>query len=212
MPLQNDIELPIEVSARHVHLSQADQDVLFGPGYQMKIKKNLSQTGQWAAEEKVTVVGPKGKTECRVLGPCRPKTQVEFAYSDGFKIGIDVPMRESGKLDGTPGCTLIGPRGQLELKEGVIDPQRHLHISDTEAAERGLQKGDIISLYIPGQQAATYHNFIVRVHPTFRMNIHLDTDEGNACSLPTFGSKGRIVRVERAGQVIWHDARWPQLR
>ena len=107
MPVSPNIELPIEVSARHVHLSQADQDILFGPGYQMKIKKNLSQTGQWAAEDKVTVVGPKGKLECRVLGPCRPKTQVEFAFSDGFKIGINVPMRESGHLEGTPGCTLI---------------------------------------------------------------------------------------------------------
>jgi len=208
MPVQENIELPIEVSARHVHLAQADQDVLFGPGYQMKIKKNLSQTGQWAAEEKVTVIGPKGQCDCRVLGPCRPQTQVEFAFSDGFKMGIDVPLRESGHLDGTPGCTLVGPKGRVELKQGVIDPQRHLHIRDTEAAERGLEKGDILSVIIPGPQGAVFNNFIVRVHPTFRMNIHLDTDEGNACSLPAFGAMGRVVRVERAGKVIWTDSTW----
>ncbi len=198
-------EIPIEVSARHVHLSQADQDVLFGPGYQMKIKKNLSQTGQWAAEEKVVAKFPKGDSELRVLGPCRPQTQVELAFSDGFKYGIKVPMRESGHLDGTPGCKLVGPKGSVELKQGVIDPQRHLHIGDQEAADRGLEKGDIIALLVPGPQGAIYLNFVVRVHPTFRMNIHLDTDEGNACSIETFGTMGRIVRVTRAGQVVWTD-------
>jgi putative phosphotransacetylase len=205
MQFPNDGLLPIEVSARHVHLSQADQDALFGPGYQMKIKKELSQTGQWAAEETVVVKGPKGEWKCRVLGPCRPKTQVEFAFSDGFKAGIDVPMRESGHLDGTPGCTIVGPAGTIEIKEGVIDPQRHLHIRDTEAAEWGLEKGDIISFYVPGSQAATFHNAVVRVHPTFRCNIHLDTDEGNACSLPMQGGKAKLVKIERAGKIIFEE-------
>ena len=205
MQFPNDGILPIEVSARHVHLSQADQDVLFGPGYQMNIKKNLSQTGQWAAEETVIVKGPKSELKCRVLGPCRPATQVEFAYSDGFKTGIDVPMRESGKHDGTPGCTIVGPKGTVEIKQGVIDPQRHLHLSDDEAKAWGFEKGDIISFYIDGPQAATFHNAVVRTHPTFRLNIHLDTDEGNACSLKTTGGKATLVKIMRGGDVVWQD-------
>lgn len=203
MHFPNDGLIPIEVSARHVHLSQADQDALFGPGYQMTVKKELSQTGQWAAEETVIVKGPKGELKCRVLGPCRPATQVEFAYSDGFRIGIDVPMRESGHHEGTPGCVIVGPKGSVEITQGVIDPQRHLHISDEEAKAWGLEKNDIISFTVPGEQSATYHNAVVRVHPTFRLNIHLDTDEGNACSLKTFGGKAAIKSIERGGKLIW---------
>lgn len=203
--------LPIEVSARHVHLSQADQDALFGPGYEMRIKKNLSQTGQWAAEETVIVKGPKGELKCRVLGPCRPCTQVEFAFSDGFRTGIEVVVRESGHHDGTPGCAIVGPKGTIKISKGVIDPQRHLHLSEEEAAAWGFKKGDILSFFVSGDQALVYHNAVVRVHPTFRLNIHLDTDEGNAASLPTFGSKARLVRIMRGGKVRWHDPELPNL-
>lgn len=207
-----DPTMPIEVSARHVHLSQEHQDILFGPGYTMTIKKQLSQTGQWAAEEKITVKGPKGSLECRVLGPCRPKTQVEFAWSDGYKTGINVPVRESMHHEGTPGCTLVGPNGEVTLEAGVIDPQRHAHMSEVEAEERGLQKNDILSMYIPGPQALHYHNLVVRTHPTFHMNVHLDTDEGNACSLPTFGARAQIVRVTRGEQVVWIDPKYSDYR
>ncbi len=206
MQFPNDGILPIEVSARHVHLSQADQDVLFGVGYQMTIKKNLSQTGQWAAEETVVVKGPKADLKCRVLGPCRPRTQVEFAFSDGFKTGIDVPMRESGHHEGTPGCTIVGPKGTVDITQGVIDPQRHLHISEEEAKAWGLEKNDIISFYIDGAQAATYHNAVVRTHSTFRLNIHLDTDEGNACSLKMLGGKARLTKIIRGGKTVWEEA------
>lgn len=205
MEFPNDGMLPVEVSARHVHLCQEDQDKLFGEGYEMKIKKELSQTGQWAAEERVIVRGPKGEFKCTVLGPCRPKTQVEFAFSDGFRSGIDVPVRESGHIEGTPGCLLVGPRGEVELKEGVINPQRHLHISDEEAGAWGFEKNDIITFHVENGQALTYHKAIVRVHPTFRLNIHLDTDEGNACSLPTFGTKAKLVKIIRDGKVVYHD-------
>lgn len=183
-------EVRIEYSARHVHLSQEHQDILFGKGYEMTPLKELSQTGQYACEEKVTVRGPEGEFECRVLGPCRPKTQVELAWSDGFRIGIPVPLRESGHHEGTPGCALIGPKGTVELVSGVINPRRHLHLSDEEAAERGLKKGDLISVYVPGEAPATFHDVIVRTHPTFRMNVHLDTDEANAVSLKTQGVIG----------------------
>lgn len=207
-----DPTMPIEVSARHVHLSQEHQDILFGSGYTMNIKKQLSQTGQWAAEEKVTVKGPKGSLECRVLGPCRPKTQVEFAWSDGFKTGINVPVRESMHHEGTPGCVIVGPKGEVTLEAGVIDPQRHAHMSEAEAEERGLKKNDILSMYVPGPQALHYHNLVVRTHHTFRMNIHLDTDEGNACSLPTFGARAQIVRVTRGEEVVWIDPKYSDYR
>lgn len=199
--------LPVEVSARHVHLSQEDQDILFGEGYEMTIKKELSQTGQWAAEERVVVRGPKDEVKCTVLGPCRKQTQVEFAFSDGFRMGIEVPVKESGHLGGSAGCTLIGPKGEVELKEGVINPQRHLHIRDTEAEERGLEHHDILTVHIEhGKTSLSYFEMIVRVHPTFRMNIHLDTDEGNACSIPMHGTQAKIVKIVREGKEVYRDA------
>lgn len=190
--MTNDVR--IEVSARHLHLSQADQDALFGPGYGMKILKDLSQTGQWAAEEKVTIRGPKGELECRVLGPCRKRTQVELAASDARRIGIDAPLRLSGDLDGSAGCTLVGPKGELEIREGVIRAKRHLHISDTEAEDVGVKDGDIISVRVPGDAPATLHDIAVRVKPDFRGNIHIDTDEANAVMLKGQGVTGEIVR------------------
>lgn len=186
----------IEYSARHLHLSQADQDVLFGPGYQMKPIKELSQTGQYAYEEKVVVRGPKGEFDVRVLGPCRKQTQIELAWSDGRKIGVETPVRVSGDLAGSAGgVTVVGPKGSIELKEGVINDQRHLHCSDTEAAELGLKTGDKIDVAIPGETPIIVRDTVVRVHPSFRMNIHLDTDEANAASLSAQGAMGEIVGV-----------------
>jgi propanediol utilization protein len=188
-------DVRIEYSARHVHLSQADQDVLFGPGYQMKVLKELSQTGQYAYEEKVTVKGAKGQADARILGPCRKQTQVELAVSDGFKLGIRTPIRISGDLAGTGACELIGPKGSVELSEGVINDQRHLHVSDKEAASLGLKTGDVISVRVPGGTPISVHQVAVRVHPSFRMNIHLDTDEANAASLTEQGLSGKIEAV-----------------
>lgn len=185
----------IEYSARHVHLSQEHQDVLFGPGYAMKKLKELSQTGQFAYEEKVIVKGTKGQAEARVLGPCRKQTQVELAFSDGFKLGVATPVRVSGDLAGSGACELIGPKGSVELSEGVINDQRHLHISDAEAEELGLKNGDVISVRVPGETPLTVHDVAVRTHPSFRMNIHLDTDEANAASLKEQGAMGMIVEV-----------------
>src|SRR5688572_15223045 len=185
----------IEYSARHVHLSQEHQDVLFGPGYEMKKLKELSQTGQYAYEEKVTVKGPKGQFDARVLGPCRKQSQVELAFSDGYRLGIMTPVRISGDLAGTSPCELIGPKGSVELAEGVINDERHLHCSDKEAEAVGLKHGDLISVRVPGATPITVHNVAVRVHPTFRMNIHLDTDEANAASLREQGAAGTIAEV-----------------
>lgn len=188
-------EVRIEYSARHVHLSQEHQDILFGPGYEMKKLKELSQTGQYAYEEKVIVKGSKGQAEARVLGPCRKQTQVELAFSDGFKLGVETPVRVSGDLAGSGTCELIGPKGSVELEEGVINDQRHLHISDKEAESLGLKNGDVIAVRVPGQTPITVHDVAVRVHPSFRMNIHLDTDEANAASLREQGAAGTIAEV-----------------
>ncbi len=189
-----DGEIPVEVSNRHVHLSQADQDALFGPGHQMKIKKPLSQHGQWAAEETVTVVGPKSELDMRVLGPCRKATQVEIARTDAVKLGLDAPERLSGDHQGTPGCRLRGPKGEIELAAGVIVALRHIHISDAEAEAWGLKQGDAVSVGIQGPRAVTLHEVHVRVDTSYRLNMHLDTDEGNAAGIPRGGS-GRLLKT-----------------
>lgn len=188
--------VPVEYSARHVHLSQVDQDALFGAGYEMKPLKELSQTGQYAYEEKVVVRGPKGEFEARVLGPCRKQTQVELAWSDGRKIGAETPVRVSGDLAGSGGgVTLVGPNGEVALKEGVINDERHLHISEAEAEELALKNGDMVDVAVPGATPIIARELVVRVHPSFRMNVHLDTDEANAASLTEQKKLGEIVGV-----------------
>jgi len=184
----------IEYSARHVHLSQEDQEVLFGAGYKMTVLKELSQTGQYAYKEKVTVKGPKGEFEARVLGPCRKQSQVELAWSDGRRIGAATPVRVSGDLAGSGGGVILaGPEGSVKLKEGVINDERHLHVSDAEAAGLGLKNGDLIDISVPGETPIIVREVIVRVHPSFRMSVHLDTDEANAASLEEQGAAGEIV-------------------
>lgn len=184
----------VEVSARHVHLSQTDHDVLFGPGYQAKKLKDLSQTGQWAAEEVLMVKGPKGQLKVRFLGPCRKQTQVELARTDCFTLGVKAELRLSGDVKGTPGCSLIGPKGTVELPEGVIVPLRHIHISDTEAAERGMKTGDRMKVRVPGGRAVVFEEVHVRVDSSFRLAMHLDTDEGNAVWADMQGATGEIIQ------------------
>lgn len=185
-------QVPVEVSARHVHLSRADQDILFGPGYEMKKLKDLSQTGQWAADETVMVKGPKGELKCRYLGPVRKQTQVEFSRSDCFATGIKAELRLSGDLKGTPGCTVVGPKGSVDIPEGVIVPLRHIHIRDTEAAERGIKTGDVVRVAVTGERGVIFERVHVRVDPTFRLAMHLDTDEGNAVWAAMQGGSGEI--------------------
>ena len=185
----------VEYSARHVHLSQEHQDILFGAGYKMTVMKELSQAGQYAYQEKVIVKGSKGQFEARVLGPVRAQTQIELAFSDGFRIGAETPVRVSGDLAGTGGCELIGPKGSVELTEGVINDERHLHLSDKEAEAWGLKPGDMLSVLVPGDTPITVHKVVVRTHSTFRCNVHLDTDEANAASVSQQGITGKIVEV-----------------
>ncbi len=195
--------VPVEVSAHHTHLSQEHQDILFGEGYEMTIKKDLSQTGQWATEEKVTVKGPRGELTLRVLGPCRDKTQVELSKTDCVRIGIAFHLGLSGMLKDTAGCTLVGPAGTVELEEGVIVPFRHIHIRDTEAEERGLKNGDIVSVEVGGPRGVVFNEVHVRVRDTFRMALHLDTDEGNAAWVIMFGTEDELKEV--TGTIIKED-------
>ena len=172
----------VETSARHVHVTQQDLETLFGPGYELHPKKYLSQPGQFASEERVDVVGPK-KTLSRVsiLGPIRPATQIELSLTDARSIGVDAPIRESGDVAGSGACKLVGPCGEVEVKEGVIAAKRHIHMTPEDAAEYGIEDKAIVSVKIntPGR-SLIFGDVVVRVSPKFSLAMHIDTDESNA--------------------------------
>lgn len=177
--------VPIEISARHLHLSQADLETLFGKGYQLTPKKDLSQPGQFACEERVTVVGPKRELKgVSVLGPVRPSTQVEISMTDARSIGVVAPIRESGDIAGSAGCKLVGPAGEVEIAEGVIVAKRHIHMTDVDAANYNLTDKQVVEVKIESDgRSATLGDVVVRVSPKFALAMHLDTDEGNAASV-----------------------------
>ncbi|MEA4911343.1 MAG: phosphate propanoyltransferase [Oscillospiraceae bacterium] len=184
--------LPAAVSNRHLHLTRADVDRLFGAGYKLTPKSALSQPGQFACEETVTVIGPKGKLEkVRVLGPERPETQIELSISDAFKIGIQPVVRMSGDIKNTPGATIEGPCGQVAVPNGVIVAARHLHLSDAQAAVFGLRSGDVIRVKTAGERAVVFENVRVRVNKNFDMELHFDFDEANCTGL----RNGDIVEI-----------------
>lgn len=188
------MKVPVGVSGRHIHLSQADLEALFGAGYELTPIKDLSQPGQFAAKETVTLVGPKGVIErVRVLGPVRAQTQVEVLAGDTFKLGVPACVRMSGKLDGTPGVTLSGPRGTVALREGVIVAARHIHMTCAEAAERGLHDGEVVSIVAPGLRGGRLDNVIVRANDSSALDCHIDTEEANALQLKN-ASEVEIVR------------------
>mgnify|MGYP002508515371 CR=1 FL=1 len=184
-------EVKIGLSNKHVHLSQKDLDVLFGEGHELTPTKALVQPGQFAAEEKIDIVGPKNTIKgVRVLGPVRPETQVELALTDARGIGITAPVRESGKLDGTPGCKLVGPCGEVEISEGVIIAKRHLHLIPETAEQLGLANGDIVSVEIKTNgRSLIFGDVVVRVSDSYALAMHIDTDEANAaaCKGEVFG-------------------------
>ncbi len=176
--------IPAAISGRHVHLCQAHIDVLYGIGYKLTRMKNLVQPGQYACEEKVTLVGEKGRIEgVRVLGPARPNTQVEISMTDSYKVGIPPVVRMSGNIDGTPGCTLIGPNGEVKIECGVIVASRHLHISTEQAALYGLKNGQVISVRKKGVREIIFGNVAVRSGDDHELEMHIDTDEANAAGL-----------------------------
>ena len=174
----------VETSARHLHVSQEVLEKLFGEGAELTKKKDLSQPGQFACEEKVTVVGAKGEFKMTILGPVRKDSQVELSLSDARKIGIAAPVKESGDIEGTPGCKLIGPKGEVEISKGVIAAKRHIHLDPKTAEEFGVQDKQIVSLKINGTgRALVFGDVVIRVSPNFAPAAHLDTDEANAAGL-----------------------------
>ncbi|MDR1794821.1 MAG: phosphate propanoyltransferase [Erysipelotrichaceae bacterium] len=184
----------VEISARHVHVSDSDLEVLFGKGYKLTPKKWLSQPGQYASEEKVTVVGPKKElANVSILGPTRAAAQVELSATDARSLGIEGVIRESGDIEGTPGCTLIGPAGSLEIKQGVIIAKRHIHFTPGEAEAQGVKDNDIVWVRVDTpQRSIIFGDVVIRVKDSFSAAMHVDTDEGNAAGI-TGGVEGNIV-------------------
>jgi putative phosphotransacetylase len=179
-------ELRVDASARHLHLCQEDLETLFGPGSELTVHRPLYQEGNYAAQQTVTIIGPRSRliSNLRVLGPLRKKTQVELAFTDTISLGLDnIPIRISGDTAGTPGALLMGPHGVLELQEGVIRAAIHVHMNPTEAAYYGVRQGDMMKLRVGGAAAVTFERVAVRIDPTSRLNVHMDTDEANACGL-----------------------------
>lgn len=179
----------VETSARHVHLSQQDIEILFGAGHSLTAKKPLSQPGQFACEERVDIIGPKKEIKnVIILGPARPATQVEVSLTDARTLGISAPVRESGDIAGTPGCKVVGPNGSVDITEGVIVAKRHVHITPEDAAKFGVSDKQIVGVKIDTDgRAAVLGDVVIRVSPKFATAMHIDTDEANAC-----GANGNV--------------------
>lgn len=170
----------VETSARHVHLTAEDVETLFGKGHTLTNKKDLSQPGQYACEEKVTVIGPKGTLKASILGPTRPASQVEISLTDARTIGVVAPVRESGDVAGSTGCILEGPCGRVELKEGVIAAKRHIHMTPADAEALGVSDKEIVNVKLNTSRPLIFGDVVVRVSEKFALAMHIDTDEANA--------------------------------
>ena len=177
--------LVVNISARHMHITQETLEILFGPGAELTVMRPLYQDGYFASEQMVTIIGPRHRTisNLRILGPIRPENQIELAFTDGIAMGINLPVRMSGKVQGTPGCIVLGPKGHVELKEGVIRAQRHAHMHTNDAAYYGVKDGDLMRVRVDSSCPMVFDDLICRVSPKVKLEVHLDTDEGNACDL-----------------------------
>ncbi len=188
-------KIPVGISGRHLHVTKEHLEILFGKGYELTIMKDLSQPGQYAAVEKVDVMSPEGKllAGVRILGPVRPASQVEISRSDALRFKFIAPVRSSGDVKSSGPATLIGPKGQVEISEGVIIADRHIHFSTDEGKEFGVVDRQIVSLKVDGIKAGIMDNVLCRVHPNFRLDCHLDTDDGSAFMLNT-GDQVELVK------------------
>jgi len=181
---QQKREVVCNVSARHIHLSQPHVEALFGPGYQLTVMKDLIQPGQYAANETVAVVGPKGTfPKVRILGPARGDTQLEISATDARTIGVAPMVRMSGKIEGTPGFTIQGPKGSVTVDKGAIVAARHIHATPADAERLGVKDGQIVRVRKTGVRALTFDDVVFRVNPNFALEMHIDTDEANAASV-----------------------------
>ncbi|KOY80589.1 phosphate propanoyltransferase [Lysinibacillus macroides] len=194
--------IPIAVSARHIHLKQEHVEHLFGKGAALTVQKMLSQPGQFAAQETLIIVGPKGSiTNVRVLGPARALTQVEISHTDAIALGIQPPIRESGNIAGSASCTLVGPKGSLFLQEGVIIAQAHIHMSPQDAQHLAVRDGEYVAIQVPGVRPVTFHQVKIRVAEQYQLEMHIDTDEANA-GLIKQGTVGSIFPASQQATSI----------
>ncbi|MEW5867152.1 MAG: phosphate propanoyltransferase [Bacillota bacterium] len=177
-------KVPVGVSGRHIHVTREDLERLFGPGYELTCFRELSQPGQFAANETVTLVGPKGVIpKVRILGPVRKATQVEISRTDGYTLGVDAPVRESGDLEGTPGIVIVGPYGPVQIKQGVIVAKRHIHFTPELAREFGVSDGETVMVKASGPRALIFDEVVIRVREDFALDMHVDMDEANAAGI-----------------------------
>lgn len=184
--------LPIALSNRHIHLSKEHVNILFGNDYELTKFKDLSQPGQFASNEKVDVVGPKGIIKgVRVLGPTRPSTQLEISLADGFILGIKAPIKDSGDTAGSPGAKLIGPKGEVELTEGIIAAARHIHMGVDDAKRFDVEDKERVKIKTLGERSLVFENVLVRVNPSYDLEMHVDVDEGNAAGV----KNGELVEL-----------------
>jgi putative phosphotransacetylase len=190
--------IPVAVSARHIHLSQEDVEALFGAGYQLTQKAELSQPGQFAANETVTIAGTKGSIRnVRVLGPARGRTQIEISQTDAIALGYRPPVRQSGDISESSPCTILGPKGTITIPEGLIIAQRHIHMTPADADQLSVKDGDYVSVFIESERPVTFEEVLIRVNERYKLEMHIDTDEANS-ALVQKGQTGRLV-INKAG-------------
>jgi len=188
------IHVVIEGSGKHCHLTRETLDILFGKGFELEVKKMLTQPGQFLTPHKVTVVGPKRSVELSIIGPCRKADQVELSLSDATALGFkDTPIRESGDVSGSPGCKLIGPAGEADIKEGVIIAKRHVHLTPEDADRFGIKDQQIVKVKVGGERALIFDEVVARVNPEYATFIHVDYDELNGAAISGAEPRGEIL-------------------
>lgn len=179
-------KIPVGISARHVHVTREHLDILYGIGYQLTTKKELSQPGQFASNETVDIVTEKGSFKnVRILGPERKQTQIEISLTDSLKLRLQVPVKDSGDIKNSPGITIVGPKGTVKVEEGVIAAGRHIHMTPADAAEYGVKDKDTVKVICPGERGLVFDKVLIRVSDTFKLEMHVDTDEANAAMIKT---------------------------
>lgn len=184
--------VPVGLSNRHIHLSKEHIETLFGEGYELTNFKDLAQPGQYACQEKVDIVGPKGTIKgVRVLGPARGNTQIEISFADGFALGVKPPVRNSGDLAGSPGAKIVGPKGEVEMEEGIIAAARHIHMHTSDGEKFGIEDKEIVKVRVEGMRGLVFENVLARVHPSYALEFHVDLEEGNAAGL----KNGNMIEI-----------------
>jgi len=183
----------IEGSGKHCHVSRETLDTLFGEGFELEVKKWLTQPGQFVTPQKVTVVGPRRSVDLSIIGPCRNADQVELSLTDATALGFSPPIRESGSIEGSPGCKLIGPKGEVEISEGVIIAKRHIHFTPEDAAKYGVADKQIVKVKVGGERALIFGEVVARVSPVFATYMHVDYDELNAAAISGQDATGEVI-------------------